>query len=560
MRSVGIDIGSISIKIAEVETSSTSYVLRDFVELPLTTEPGVDNRIEIVDHLRKISAHFGNQVRYVFSIPQERLAVRSINFPFKQKHNILRSLPAELEDDIPFDQDSAVFDAKIVRTSGNTAETLAFACPKGQIEELLKVANEAGIEPDIVSVDTAVMSNIFETYLLPPREIPGPQAIKAEAEMATVASEATNNAEQTQGCQLILNIGHRRTLIAVIYRNTLLTTRTISRGGHDIVEGLRRGYNLPYVEALKGLQEKGFILTSPDNASQDQIEFSSIISAGLKPLSDELKLTLLELKSQLGTSFTQVLLTGGVSRMMNITPYMTRELEIPCNLLRHLERIPKVEAEMSAGLEFGSLPAIGLAIEGLKRPRNPAVNLLRGDFGKQSQTFKVFMERWGSSLKVAGLVLALFYVYSFLRSDFASSLEAASRKVLSDTARDSFALKGPDAREQRLRTFIREKRQEIEAKKAIAELQGLNSGLDIVKKLSENAPDKNTLPVDVRTFMLKNDNLIVEGEITTRAQAELVRGLLQSISVDRQVAEMTPTISPKAGRLVFAYKVRVARK
>lgn len=561
MRSIGIDIGSSSIKIAEVNSSSQGFVLVDYAEFPLNPDPAHDSRVDIVDYLRKISGHYGqDNIRYVFAMPQEKVAVRPISFPFKERHNILKSLSSQLEDDIPFDQDDAIFDAKILRTHGSSAEVLAMACPNKYVEEVLQLAFDAGIDPDIVTVDVPATANLFEAWLNPPRDIPGPLAAKENLELAQMSEDTAANIEINSGCQVVACIGHKRTLLSVYYRQTLLATRTLSRGGHDIVEGLRRAYSLPYVEALKGLQEKGFILTTNEGASQDQVDFSNIIVSALKPIADEIKLTLLELKSAYGTIFSQIYLTGGVSRLMNIAPYLTKELELPCNLLRHIERVPKVSIQVTPSLESSSLSAIGIAVEGLKKPRNPALNLRKQEFGKQSQSFKYFLEKWGTTLRYAGLILALAWIYTFIRDESASRLDTASRAKFQDTVKTAFNFKGRDAGESKVRSFIKEKRNEISARKDLAELQYVNSALDVINDLSEKMPDKPQLVVDVRRVLIKNENLTIEGEVSTRDQVGVVRTALIGLSTDRQVKDMTPSIRPSQGKFAFAFSVKTPRR
>ncbi len=570
MRSIGIDIGSSSIKIAEVISTSQGFLLQDFAEFLLSPEPGADQRIEIITHLRKVSAHYGQTgIRYVVCLPQEQLAVRPLIFPFKERHNILRSLTSQLEDDIPFDQDDAIFDAKILRYHGTKAEVLALACPKKNIQNTLQLFYDAGIDPDIVTVDAPAMANFFESWSFAPRDIPNPKVAK-ESQMvseATMAGITTGISEQTlpaieaiPPCQVVINMGHRRTLLSVFYRNTLLTTRTFSRGGHEIVEGLRRGYSLPYHEALKGLEEKGFVLASLDGATQDQIDFSNVIVSGLKPLIEDIKLTLLEIRSQFDIEFNQIYLTGGVSRLMNIGSYFSQQLELPCSLFKYMERVPKTISEDSPSLEYGSLLVICVAIEGLKRPRNPAINLRRLEFSKQSQSLKIFTEKWGMTLKYAAVALAVFYVYSFTRDMLAERLETASRVKVQDTARDSFSLKGKTATESKLKQFIRDKKNELEAKKDLAELQTLNSALDVINQLSEKMPAKSQIVVDVRRLLLKNENLTVEGEVSQQSHVELVRNALTSQSTDRKVRDMSPSIKPSQGKLAFAFSLKVNRK
>lgn len=564
MRSIGIDIGSISIKIAEVTSTSQGFVLNDFLELPLSPDPGIDKRIEIIDHLRKISAHYGNTgVRYVFAVPQEKTAVRHLDFPFKERHNILKSLSAQLEDDIPFSSDDAVFEAKTLRTRGNSAEVLSYTSPNSYIKETLHLAYDAGIDPDIVTVDVPAAANLFETWTLPPRDIPHPKAAATANEVAATVAEETRtdySIEAVPPCQVTIYLGHTRSYLLVFYRNTLLTTRTLSRGGHDIVESLRRTYQLPYAEALKGLQDKGFVLTSTENATQDQIDFSNIISTALKSLTDEIKLTLLEIRSQYEVEFNQVYLTGGVSRLMNIGPFFTQELELPCNQLSLTERVPRNGMEMSPAAEYAGLTAIGIAIEGLKKPRNPAINLRRGEFGKQSKSFNNFVTRWGYTLKYAGIALAIFYAYSISRGMIAEGLETAGRIKFQDTAKETFGLKGRAASESKVKSFIKDKRREIDAKKDLVELQNINSILDIVSLLSEKIPSKNQVNVDIRRLLIKNENVTIEGEVSQQSQVNLIRTALTSIASDQNVRDMSPSIQPSQGKLVFAFNLKVNRK
>jgi Tfp pilus assembly PilM family ATPase len=54
MISVGIDIGAYSIKVAEVEAPSKSYVIRRVQEFPLSLDLTKDKKIEIIDTLRTL--------------------------------------------------------------------------------------------------------------------------------------------------------------------------------------------------------------------------------------------------------------------------------------------------------------------------------------------------------------------------------------------------------------------------------------------------------------------------------------------------------------------------
>src|SRR6185312_10464049 len=129
--SVGIDIGTYSVKVAKVRSTNRGYECIGTSEYPLSQDPNKDTQIEIIEIIRDIHTRYGeDSPRIVIGAHQYEVSWRRREFPFKERHKILKSLPFELEDDIPFSSDNSVFDAKITHLIGNKAEVLAVACPK----------------------------------------------------------------------------------------------------------------------------------------------------------------------------------------------------------------------------------------------------------------------------------------------------------------------------------------------------------------------------------------------------------------------------------------------
>ena len=93
-RTVGIDIGSFSIKVAELEGQLKSTTVRDFYEIPLSHDPGQDQRLEKLEALKKIAANY-DPTRYniVVGLGSEFSTSRIVNFPFLERRKILQSLP-----------------------------------------------------------------------------------------------------------------------------------------------------------------------------------------------------------------------------------------------------------------------------------------------------------------------------------------------------------------------------------------------------------------------------------------------------------------------------------
>src|SRR3954471_5369719 len=106
MISIGVDIGSYSIKIAEVESTSRSYVIRRVQEFPLSLDLTKDRKIEIIDTLRTLFEQFdSDKMHFVFSVAQKSVSARLVQFPFREKFKIQRAVASQLEDDLPFSQE-----------------------------------------------------------------------------------------------------------------------------------------------------------------------------------------------------------------------------------------------------------------------------------------------------------------------------------------------------------------------------------------------------------------------------------------------------------------------
>ena len=150
MKSVGVDIGSSHIKVVEVQSTSKRFNVLSYQVHSLTRPPGTDQDIEVIEYLRDLATRFdASSTRFSFAIRQDRVSIRNKIFPFKDRIKINKSLPFELEEDIPFSSDAAVFDAKLIQYHGNATEILACAAPDQHVKNLVQLISDGGISPYI---------------------------------------------------------------------------------------------------------------------------------------------------------------------------------------------------------------------------------------------------------------------------------------------------------------------------------------------------------------------------------------------------------------------------
>ncbi len=542
MRSIGIDIGTLSIKVADVELTGRSLILRDFLEIPYSLDISQDKRIEILSALARIAQSYDPHLcKFVVGVSQDRVSIRNKTFPFREKVKILKSLPFELEDEIPFDQDKAIFEAKIVKFTGGSSEVLACATPNKYIDDIIKLSNEAGLDPDVISTDGFALSNLFTNWWMAPPE--------------------AETLGETTGADIYLHMGHSKTILMVMQNQTLIETRSIQIGGLEIVKAIQKTYEISYAEGLKGLQEKGFVLTKNDGATKDQITFSNAIVKALNPLVNELKKTIVEIESEKSISIQNIQLLGGVSHLVNIAPYLSNKLGIICTPISHLSSGIKVYAAQTNELQKDSAIAIGLAIEGLRKPKNPPVNFRKGAFTKAGANATVFWKKWKKSVQYVSAALVLFAIYSYSREMLAVNLASKATEALSNVARSpAVGLKGAQARPGAISTFIREKKKEISDHQKLADLKVINSPLEIINKISSSLPQRRTLPVDIRQFAVRSEFVVLQGEVSSQDQLNTIKSLLRNLASDKKLQELPPSIASKDGRMVFHMSFKMDRK
>ncbi|MBX9768140.1 MAG: cell division FtsA domain-containing protein, partial [Bdellovibrionales bacterium] len=362
--------------------------------------------------------------------------------------------------------------------------------------------------------------------------------------------------------QVVLDMGHSRTLMLIFCDGRLQTARTCSYGGKHLIEAIRRKYNISAGEATKIFQERGFILTSRDGANEDQIFFSETIVGALKPLIDELKISLLDLKSELRVNFEKIGILGGVSGLQNISAYLTSQLELPVNQIRHFEKHPKIEIPYQEPTERIAATAIGLALEGFKRPRNPAIQLRRGEFAKQSQRAKFFFEKWSRTLTLCGFALLGLFVYSYTRVLLTEEMVISSEDRIRTLAKGPPAmLKGSAMSVSGLQKFVREKTKEINTQKTLAQTRFINSPLDLIEELSSRSPqNKEDFPLEIKRIRIVDDLMEIEGDLALPQQVTQLKALLKNLSQDQKVVDIKSKFPAPPNRMAFAYSLKAKRK
>lgn len=526
MRSVGIDIGTSQVRIVELQTTSKGFQIVAHRERTLSRATGTDLELEIIEFLREVAAEYDpSQTRFCVGLRQDKVAVRNKMFPFADRLRIQKTLPFELEEDLPFSSDNAIFDGKIVRQVGTGAEVLAAAAPKQHIEHLLRLMKDSGIAPHLVSSEGTAFANLFEHWSLPVSIAPAPPPSLTEEEV-----------KPSRPIRVVLNIGHTRTLVCAFDNQHLVGVRSILWGGNNLVEAIAAKYSLPLSEAQKELENKGFILTARQDVSFEAKIFSDLIAKGVRELIRDLQLSLLEFRSEFGGEITAVQMTGGCSGIQGLGPFMTQHLEVPVNRVDILSFFPNILFERTPGAELRLGSAIGMAIEGLRKPRNPALNFMKGEFAKQSNFVKDLWTQWGGVAQVAMVAFVGLCVWTYTRGFVSADLEEASKQALRNQGKAIAHLPAKSANEKNVKKYISDNRKKIAEIRTIESLAGMNSAMDVLNKISSSLPDARSSKIDILELSIKDNRAKLSGFVAGgREAAENIRSRLGNVAVNGQV-------------------------
>jgi general secretion pathway protein L len=545
MRAIGIDIGTSSIKVVEAQSTSKGVQLLSYTEHLLSQNPAHDTELEILEFLQNLAHKYeATQTKVAIALRQERVSVRHKTFPFADRLKILKSLPFELEEDLPFSAETAVYDARVVGISGTQADVLACAAPKHRVSELLGKYQNTGLAINILSAEGLAFANCFERWWDPIPQLP-PRPLDLESEAAP-----------TRNLNLVIQMGHTHTILNAFENGRLVAVRSILWGGKTVAEAISRKYEIPYVEALSEMRGKAFILPNKDGASYDQIVFSDTIATQFREFGRELKLSILEIETELGGKVITAEVTGGLANVLNVSALLTQLIEIPVNpasvlapYLTNFEKTPAIEHSIGT--------ALGLALEALRKPRNPALQFLRGEFAPRNESFEIFWETWGLTVKVAAACLVLFFAYSLTRESLSESLAQTADDVLREQAKVIAKLPAKQANEAGVKKYIREKRRRAQEMKSLEGLARMNSALEILRKISDASPSRSGISLNVNFVRIEDQAIFIEGTVGSAQERAALQKALTPLAKDGRInaREGTPVSGDTGIPFAFGFVV-----
>lgn len=363
---VGLDLGTHTVKVCELVTTFRNYELVGFASEGVESEQGAKPTMaEVAQAARRLLERRGLLLDPIWcAMPPENVSTLTVELPFSQPKKIEQALPFQLEELLPVDLDTLVYDYQIVRQRPDGSVSIVVAYTKRTLfEELLAALQAEGVDPKVIGIGALAFDPLIDS------------AIGLE----------------TQTPVAVLDIGHVHTELAVLDGGRTTTVRAIRGGGLDVTKWLAQAFQVNLEQAERGKHAEGVVALPGGDATRPDFVVDTgqttrrdlivqACHAALQPIAREVKRTLVAHADTTGAGVDRLFLTGGSSLLRGLPEYLQALLGIEVVLLDPLNVPYNRLTEGGDRLRPYAGKALGMALRAFERARRSEINYRKGEY------------------------------------------------------------------------------------------------------------------------------------------------------------------------------------
>ncbi len=336
--SVGLDIGSKTIKVVELSKEGNTWKLRasGIVGYAGNSIDKIQDEKEYVglsDTLRKFFKEVKVSSKEVsIALPEQLVFTRTIKFPPLSDNEIDSAVKWEAEQYIPIPLSEAIVQHQLVERRENATPpeviVLLVAAPRALVEKYVKVAQMANL--NVMGVETELMALVRALA-------PGNQTV------------------------LIADFGARSTDIAIAKNAQLVFSRSIPTAGEAFTRAVAQNLGIEYQQAEQYKTAYGLSGSALEGKVRGALEpiFRIVV--------DEIKKSIHFYQSEeKGESPKTVIISGGTSRMPEVISGLTKMLGLEVIVANPFSRVSIDESVSKSLAPYAPIYSIsvGLALKG----------------------------------------------------------------------------------------------------------------------------------------------------------------------------------------------------
>ena len=326
---IGIDIGSHSIKVVQVASTRTGYALLRAGSTP-TPEDAVkqgvvEDRFAVAEAIRSLLTDLGivNPLA-VAALSGPTVVVRQVQLPAMPEHQLRKSIYWEARNYISFPVEDSLLEFQILGTHTTDGipqmDVMLVAAPRELVDSRVAVMEQAGIEPIAMELEPFAL-------------IRG--AIELPLGMLGMNESLA-----------LVDIGACFTHITIIANGVFALTRSVTTAGNSFSEAIAKALSVTPTQADRIKEEELEVVIDETHRAQLSPvgqEASRAIESTLEELVREIRRSFAFYDYQQGpggstdrrenTGIGRVLLSGGSARLKGMPEFLVEHLGIPVQIV-----------------------------------------------------------------------------------------------------------------------------------------------------------------------------------------------------------------------------------
>lgn len=501
---IGIDLGSHSVKLAVFEGTLGRYALSEYRSRPVEQNGesgGLDPRL---DALRALLDELpaGRAREMAVGFPSEWASIRLVELPFGDRTQVEKTLPFEVENQVPFDLDEMVLSSRILHVGADGSRVLAGLAAKSRIGPLLEGLKGLGADPRALVMDADLLGDFADG-----------------------------------GVQAVVDVGHTRTLVTLCRDGHVIAARAISGGGADLTRALAERLAISWgrAETLKHTASVSQSAPTPAEATTDDdvppdlfIEDTeatepprraglvavtapvrpsagAVLREAAAPLLADIRATLISFEDTHHIEIDEVLACGGGAALDGLCPWLAAVLGVPV-------RAVHVSDEALAASSPGSLALChALALKATRGAKGRILDLRRDEFAFRGDVAALGNLAWYGGVAALFFMLAGVVLFTVRTVQLRGELGALDERIAAAVV-GAFPEVDPAkaADPSMARAIVQEKteatRRQVEVLGELTERRPRT--LEMLRKLSEAMPPPSEARIDVTDLTIAHGSAV----------------------------------------------------
>ncbi len=516
-RILGIDIGTYSVKAVRLKSrlgGSLEYVGSYSEHIEINADDQREATIEALGRLISENKLTGDTLCAL--MPAQKVSGRFLRLPFGDRRKLDQVIDFEVENHLPFSADKIVTDYQLISKGKNFSDIFIQVAKKSDVAMTLQSLKEAELEPKYLDSESMALYSVM------------------------------SNTYKDNSCHAILDVGHSKTLLTVMNKNSVAYSHSLDFGGARINESISDKFAV-------SLQKASALKHDPDRPA----EVDEVIDTCVRELADMLKRSIISFELTQKEALGGVMLTGGTANLEGLSEALQEYLEINVKKAGLADFISK-SGKNGAGAS--SIIAYGAALRAKNSSNISNINFKADKTSSMKESQFVFT----SLLKVFIMAFILFAFYTgglMVKKQFKkNALQEYEKRimVLSNSAFPKLSARGKEV------AIVRGKivGAKLKAERYSAILSKGVTTLDVLKELSDRiASVENGDQVEIYEYhFTEGKDLTIKGESLSYTQDIAMRNSFEESDIFEKVKIGNEVDTPDRKKVKFTMKLDLKHK